>query len=559
MPKRIVHRKVHSSLFNRKIVHITLIHLSNLRLIDIYSSLQDPDSATSFVEIVKRPGQTLGLYIREGNGIDRSDGVFISRIALESSVYSSGCLQIGDEILAVNLVDVTRMSLDDVVIIMSIPRRLVLTTRRSRSNSRFGPNGGMGPHPPGPGRVNGDGGMKGPGGGPPVVVFKGEHGMQQNAQNHMYQRGENYDGVDSPRRDYGGNMQYRDARPMQPDARTLTWDRNPKPDRSDPKYFPVNSLPRHVNNRNNMNVQGGPNVMDEASPVISRDESMQGMPPPMRELNTGYQRDVSQQPRGGGGLGPSDGNYHQNQMQSSGYYSPNGGLAPERSADYGPSSSGYPQGDSAVDNTVQSSQNPGLPPGRGQRLLHRMAQERNANRYGSGPGSTGGGVMEQHGGHNSMAGGDYRSSNLHYSQSRGGDQSYGMRGAGYHQQMHHNGMGLGQSHHRSRHHSGLDYASDTDALQSPVLSVRGGAHGRGPHGRSMSLVARSSSLPRTFQKEALLRHPELSMEMDRLAPGGGIPGLTSDDPLSDPMAMMSGSEADAIMSARKRGKVLIVK
>merc|ERR1719328_487639 len=70
----------------------------------------------------------------------------------------------------------------------------------------------------------------------------------------------------------------------------------------------------------------------------------------------------------------------------------------------------------------------------------------------------------------------------------------------------------------------------------------------------MSLVARSSSLPRTFQKEALLRHPELSMEMDRLAPSSGaIHGLPTDDPLSDPMAMMSGSEADAILSARKRG------
>ena len=49
---------------------------------------QDPDAMTSFVEIVKRPGQTLGLYIREGNGIDRSDGVFISRIAPESSIYN---------------------------------------------------------------------------------------------------------------------------------------------------------------------------------------------------------------------------------------------------------------------------------------------------------------------------------------------------------------------------------------------------------------------------------------------------------------------------------------
>ena len=64
--------------------------------------------------------------------MDRTDGVFVSRIALESAVYSSGCIVVGDEILAVNLVDVTRMSLDDVVIIMSIPRRLVLTTRRKK-------------------------------------------------------------------------------------------------------------------------------------------------------------------------------------------------------------------------------------------------------------------------------------------------------------------------------------------------------------------------------------------------------------------------------------------
>lgn len=46
------------------------------------------------VEIVKRPGQTLGLYIREGNGADRTDGVFISRIAIESAVSNSGCLKV---------------------------------------------------------------------------------------------------------------------------------------------------------------------------------------------------------------------------------------------------------------------------------------------------------------------------------------------------------------------------------------------------------------------------------------------------------------------------------
>ncbi|CAM1297774.1 syd-1 (predicted) [Pycnogonum litorale] len=96
------------------------------------SAPQDPKYMIQFIEIVKRPGQTLGLYIREGNGIDRSDGVFVSRIALESAIYHSRVLRVSDEILAVNLVDVTRMSLDDVVIIMSIPRRLVLTLRTSK-------------------------------------------------------------------------------------------------------------------------------------------------------------------------------------------------------------------------------------------------------------------------------------------------------------------------------------------------------------------------------------------------------------------------------------------
>lgn len=94
-----------------------------------YLSASVDGQTVQFVEIIKRPGQTLGLYIREGDGLRVGEGVFISRIAPESPVYSSGVLKVGDEVLAVNLVDVRRMSLDDVVIVMSIPRRLVLTIR----------------------------------------------------------------------------------------------------------------------------------------------------------------------------------------------------------------------------------------------------------------------------------------------------------------------------------------------------------------------------------------------------------------------------------------------
>lgn len=68
-------------------------------------------------------------------------------------------VKVGDEILAVNLVDVTRMSLDDVVIIMSIPRRLVLAIRQRR-----GSRGANSPGPPQMSRPE-----QKP---PPVVVIK---------------------------------------------------------------------------------------------------------------------------------------------------------------------------------------------------------------------------------------------------------------------------------------------------------------------------------------------------------------------------------------------------
>ena len=87
------------------------------------------DSVVRTVEILKRPGQTLGFYIREGNGVDRVGGVFISRIGSGSVAENNALLRVGDEIVSINGINVTRTSLDDVVLLMSIAKRLVLKLR----------------------------------------------------------------------------------------------------------------------------------------------------------------------------------------------------------------------------------------------------------------------------------------------------------------------------------------------------------------------------------------------------------------------------------------------
>ncbi|XP_022101719.1 rho GTPase-activating protein 100F-like [Acanthaster planci] len=81
------------------------------------------------VEITKIPGRTLGFFIREGDGLDRRDGIHVSRLMLGGLVEESGLIQIGDEILYVNNVDVSRKTLDEVYMILQIPIRLLITLK----------------------------------------------------------------------------------------------------------------------------------------------------------------------------------------------------------------------------------------------------------------------------------------------------------------------------------------------------------------------------------------------------------------------------------------------
>ena len=91
------------------------------------------DSSGTFitrrVEILREPGQSLGFYIRQGDGWARRDGVFVSRVNLGSMVETSGLLAVGDEIVGVNDIDVTQMALERVAVVMRYVQRLFLTVK----------------------------------------------------------------------------------------------------------------------------------------------------------------------------------------------------------------------------------------------------------------------------------------------------------------------------------------------------------------------------------------------------------------------------------------------
>uniref|UniRef100_A0A1I8HDJ1 Secreted protein n=1 Tax=Macrostomum lignano TaxID=282301 RepID=A0A1I8HDJ1_9PLAT len=99
------------------------------------------------VQIEKQPGQSLGFYIREGadstDGPENGGGIFVSRLNEANSGCTRGgedCgLQVGDRLLSVNGVDLSAATIDDAVLLMSIPRTLRLQVGR-RTQQSLGDN-----------------------------------------------------------------------------------------------------------------------------------------------------------------------------------------------------------------------------------------------------------------------------------------------------------------------------------------------------------------------------------------------------------------------------------
>ena len=81
------------------------------------------------VEIPRSGDEDLGFSVRQGDGWEKKDGIFISRVSLGSIYDKYEILAVGDELMQVNKVDVRKMTADDVIRLMYMPQRLSITIK----------------------------------------------------------------------------------------------------------------------------------------------------------------------------------------------------------------------------------------------------------------------------------------------------------------------------------------------------------------------------------------------------------------------------------------------
>lgn len=91
------------------------------------------------VAIVKSSSSPLGFFIRQGDGHFNKQGIFVSRVAKGSFVDVNDLLKVGDQIVAVNHVEVEGFTLDDVVRLIQIPQKLILSIKTSAFSIKRSP------------------------------------------------------------------------------------------------------------------------------------------------------------------------------------------------------------------------------------------------------------------------------------------------------------------------------------------------------------------------------------------------------------------------------------
>ena len=97
-------------------------------------SVKEVDSKTGAfrhrtIELLRKPDEDLGFSVRRGDGWEKRDGIYVSRVNLGSIFDKFELMRVGDEIVKINRIDMKHMDVQDVIRLMHIPEKLSITIK----------------------------------------------------------------------------------------------------------------------------------------------------------------------------------------------------------------------------------------------------------------------------------------------------------------------------------------------------------------------------------------------------------------------------------------------
>ena len=94
--------------------------------------LNDGAPAAVTIDLDKSSGDTMGVFLRQGDGFDCPTGIYVSRLEMGSAAEAMG-MHVGDEVIKVNGVDVSQAEIARVEMLMSVVDIVALTIARVSS------------------------------------------------------------------------------------------------------------------------------------------------------------------------------------------------------------------------------------------------------------------------------------------------------------------------------------------------------------------------------------------------------------------------------------------